>query len=88
MKAQRYPPQELEKDIIVSKETKFNFEDLESMLKSQPFYLKEEYVTALLEYFFEKKNINKTESISSETFLKKIKKVIKSFDLPDETEED
>ena len=85
MKAQRYPFQELKKDIDASQQGKFLYSDLESMLKAEPFYLTDKYSKAFLQYAFEKDKIqNKSESIDSETFLKKVRKVIDDFVLAEE----
>lgn len=51
------------------------------MLKVQPFYLKPAYLREFLQYIFEKKQIAAYEKVSTETLLKKIKKVIKPFKL-------
>ena len=53
MKAQRYPFSELENDIQVSGENNFEFVDLETMLKNEPFYLTEGLSNILLKYIFE-----------------------------------
>lgn len=84
MKAQRYPFQDLKNDIIASNQSAFSYNDLENMLKTEPFYLTPLYTKAFLEYVFERKDksINQ-QSVASEILLNKLRKVIKSFDLID-----
>ena len=66
MKAQRYPFEELKKDIDASNEASFSCADLEGMMKAEPFYLIPRYTTAFLQYAFEKEAIHdKSLSISS-----------------------
>lgn len=79
MKAQRYPYEQLQKDILASKQNSFSKIDLEGMLKSQPFYLTPAYTKNLVEYVFEKKVINDSESITTAVLLQKLKKMIKNF---------
>lgn len=57
-------------------------------MKTQPFYLNNKYASAFLEYAFQKKTIGANESITTEVFLKKIKKVIKNFELTDQKQEE
>lgn len=57
MKAHRYPFSELEKDILQSQETEFTIEDLEAMLKAEPFFLKQLYVKTFIQYAFESEDI-------------------------------
>lgn len=85
MKAQRYPYDDLKNDIIASKQTLFTYADLENMMKTEPFYLTPGYTISFLQYVFEKKEksiIN--ESVSTQTLLNKLRKVIKTFELLDE----
>lgn len=53
MKAQRYPYEELKKDIESAKEQQFLLNDLKGMFLNEPFYLTEKYVNILLQYCFE-----------------------------------
>jgi hypothetical protein len=88
MIAQRYPYEELKKDILLSKEQSFRCYDLEAMFKAEPFYLTPAYAKVFLEYVFEKKDSKPEERTSTETLLKKIRSVIKDFELMDEKEEE
>ena len=58
-------------------------------MKAEPFYLTNKYTEAFLQYTFEKQKIkNKTETIGSDVFLSKVRKVIDEFELAEEEEQE
>lgn len=87
MKAQRYPYEELKKDIESAKEQQFALNDLKGMFLNEPFYLTEKYVNILLQYCFESQNPKPNGILSNQALLTKLRKVIEDFDLINEKEE-
>lgn len=64
MKAQRYPFNELEKDINLSEEKEFPVPDLRNMMKSEPFYLTDKYANIFLQYCLESENIQENKNVT------------------------
>lgn len=83
MKAQRYPYDELKKDIESATEQQFPFNDLKGMFVNEPFYLTDKYANALLQYCFESENPTSNGVISNQVLLAKLRKVIEDFELID-----
>ncbi len=90
MKAQRYQYSDLKRDVVDSNTETFSYEDLKSMLTAEPFYLNETMTKAIICYIFEKEDMkDENLHISSQTFLRKTRKLIGEFDLlPEEEEEE
>ncbi len=76
MKAQRYPYEELKKDILDASEKRFTSAELKTMFGNEPFYLTVNYADALLKYCFEKDKVKNDQAVTNETLLTKIRKVI------------
>ena len=87
MKAQRYPYDELKKDIESAKEQQFSLNDLKGMFVNEPFYLTDKYANALLQYCFESEDLKSNGVLSNQILLTKLRKVIEDFELIDEKEE-
>ena len=81
MKAQRYPFNELKKDIQDAGEKNFPCNELKEMFNNEPFYLTGDYIEGLLKYCFEKGKIKGDEVIAHDVLLTKLRKVIEDFKL-------
>lgn len=84
MKAQRYPYDELKKDIESAKQQQFSLSDLKGMFINEPFYLTENLGTILLQYCFQSENPKPSDILSNHALLTKLRKMIEDFDLIDE----
>lgn len=53
------------------------------MLKNEPFHLTDYYGDVMVKYIFESENSPRDATVSAESLIKKLRKVIEDFELSD-----